>query len=264
MGVEPADTAFAAGQFDAIYPPGVERHYWNRCRNSVIEDMLRRVAPKGAMLEIGCGKGLVVAALRARGFDVTGVELATVEPVPEASAHVQAGVDLFHLDPRRFTEVRTVLLLDVIEHLEDPAAFIDRIRAFLPAVQCIVYTVPARQELFSNYDRFNGHYRRYDLGTLRRHVDPDSRRGWTASYFFHLLYPAAWLQLRLKGERETRFAVPRSSISRLIHVILGLLFRMEYALLPSSWPGTSIIAAVRERADEDRGTGGHSTSDLSS
>lgn len=245
MGTEAGASAFDNEQFDAIYPPGVERHYWNIARNAIVEDALRSAGP-GAALEVGCGKGLVVAYLRDRGLDVTGVDLAPVDPVPEAAAHVRTGSDLFDIDPGLFSGVRTILLLDVIEHIEDPVSFIRRIRDHLPWVRTFIFTVPARQELFSNYDEFNRHFLRYDLPTLRRHTDPDGTRGWKASYFFHSLYPAAWLILRIKGARRTWYDVPETPWQRFVHRVLGGVFRLEHALLPSRLPGTSIIATVTE------------------
>ncbi len=247
MAVDAPDSTFDAKQFEAIYPTGVERHYWNRCRNRVIARQLRGIGAQGPMLEIGCGKGLVVADLRRRGFDVSGVELAQVEVIPEAREHVRTAIDVFDLEPGLRATIRTILLLDVIEHLEHPDAFIARIRKAFPALEWMVYTVPARQELFSNYDRFNNHYRRYDLKSLRGHVDPDRSRVWKASYFYHLLYPMAWLQLRISGERELRYNVPARGPASMLHALLGASFFAEYLLFPRSWPGTSIIAAVMER-----------------
>ncbi|HRF78791.1 MAG TPA: class I SAM-dependent methyltransferase [Flavobacteriales bacterium] len=239
-------SAFQEHQFDAIYPPGVERHYWNVARNAIIAEQLRKVDP-GQVLEVGCGKGLVVAYLRERGFDVAGVDLATIGVLPEVEEHVRTGVDLFDLDPSRFTITKTVLLLDVIEHLEDPAAFVERIRTFIPSVKTFIFTVPARQELFSNYDEFNRHYRRYDASTLRAHVDPKGARNWRVSYFFHLLYPAAWVQLRLKGARETWYNVPKTGIERFIHNMLGYFFILDHKVFPAHWKGTSLIATVTEK-----------------
>lgn len=246
MANDPAGTAFDEQQFDAIYPVGVELHYWNRCRNAIIAAAVRQ-APPGPVLEVGCGKGLVVADLRKRGFDVTGVDLAPVRPLDEVKDHVRTGVDLFDIPSTGLSNVRTVLLLDVIEHLEDPIGFLARLRGHLPAAATIIFTVPACQELFSNYDEFNRHFRRYDLATLRAHTDANHTRGWKASYFFHTLYPAAWLQLRIVGSREARYHVPRSFFGRLIHRALGIFFRLDHALLPSTWKGTSIIATVTER-----------------
>jgi hypothetical protein len=241
------ETAFDQAQFDAIYPEGVERHYWNRCRNRTIAEHIGAIGAKGPMLEVGCGKGLVVWQLRERGFDITGVELASVSVIPHAQEHVVTGVDVFTLPADRSSSIRTILLLDVIEHLEDPTNFIASLRIKFPNVKCMIFTVPARQELFSNYDEFNGHFRRYDLRTLREHIDPEGTRDWRASYFFHGLYPAALLQLRVAGSRKLGFSVPPSGLWSRLHELMGWLFFQEGRLLPGNWPGTSIIASSRER-----------------
>jgi hypothetical protein len=241
-----AGSAFTPEQFDAITPPGVEDHYWSRGRVEVIADVLRRNQVPGEVLEIGCGRGHVVAALRDRGFDVTGIEPADVPPLDSVRGLVRTGVDTFSVDPRALSGVGTVLLLDVIEHLKKPAEFVDRIRAHLPGVRRIVCTVPARTELFSNYDVFNGHQRRYDPQSLRRHLDPGHSREWEAAYFFHVLYPAARLLLLAAGKRGTRFRVPAGTLARWLHRAAGWCLYYEYRVLPGTWRGTSIIASVLE------------------
>ncbi|MGV3638599.1 MAG: class I SAM-dependent methyltransferase [Flavobacteriales bacterium] len=245
MAIDPSSTAFDPRQFDAIYPPGVERHYWNICRNAILTRAVR-AAGNGNVLEVGCGKGLVVAHLRAQGIEARGVDLAEVTPLPEVAAHVRTGVDLFDIGTAHFHDVGIVLLLDVIEHIEHPTDFVERIRAHVPSAHTFIFTVPARQELFSNYDEFNRHFLRYDRTTLRRHVDTTGKRNWKASYFFHALYPAAWLVLKWKGARETRYVVPKTVLQRLGHRLLGWIFLVEYSVLPGGVPGTSIIATVSD------------------
>ena len=79
----------------------------------------------------------------------------------------RTATDARQLEVAQRNEVRTILLLDVIEHLEDPVAFLAELRSHFPALRHLLLTVPARQELFSNYDEFNGHFRRYDPALLR-------------------------------------------------------------------------------------------------
>lgn len=243
------DTAFDHEQFDTIYPIGVERHYWNRCRNRVIAEKLRTIGAEGPMLEVGCGKGLVVHALRNAGFDITGVELAAVQPIPEVASYVLTATDARLLDASQRDPVRTILLLDVIEHLEDPVAFLTDLRTHFPSLHHLLFTVPARQELFSSHDRFNNHYRRYAPELLRQHtvLQGDRYLGW--SYFFHMLYPAARLQLKFAGDRSVGFSVPAPGPSTWIHTLLGKIFLLDYTLLPKSWKGTSLIAAVQVGPD---------------
>jgi uncharacterized UPF0146 family protein len=238
-------TAFTPEQFESIYPAGVERHYWNRCRNLVIDRMLRNIGAKGPMIEVGCGKGLVVRDLRARGHDIVGVDIAKVEAAPDALAWVRTGADALALPKAEAKLYRTLLLLDVIEHIEEPSGFITQLRNAFPNVEWIVATVPARQELFSAHDTFNRHFRRYDRRTLRMHMDPASNPGWKSSYFFHTLYPIAWLQARWSKERR-KFSAPQG-LALTIHAALGFALYLEHLVLPGRWWGTSIIGAARIR-----------------
>lgn len=240
-------TAFDRERFDAIYPEGVERHYWNISRNRVIADRMRAAGAEGPMLEVGCGKGLVVAALRRMGFEITGVELADVDVVPEAKERVVVSTDAMTMDASFRSTVRTILLLDVIEHIEDPRAFIAGLRSAYPALRWMVFTVPARQELFSNYDRFNDHFRRYDREMLYAHVSTGGKETVRSGYFFHALYPAARVLLRTAGERKPYFTVPPLGLISWLHKLVAWLLVQESKVLPGSWRGTSLIAVVDQR-----------------
>lgn len=66
-----------------------------------------------------------------------------------------------------------VLLLDVIEHVEDDAGFLDRsVVPHLAAGSLVVVSVPAYQRLFSSHDEALAHHRRYSPGRLRALLAP--------------------------------------------------------------------------------------------
>lgn len=243
---EQDSSAFTAEQFQVLYPPGVEHHYWNVCRNRVIARMLRRSGAEGPILEVGCGKGLVTQALRDRGFEVRGAEIAPVPPLVGMEAHVRSSFDVFAMEPTEAASYRTLLLLDVIEHLEDPERFLGMLREKFTGCTVLLVTVPARQELFSNYDRFNGHHLRYDRTTLRKHLTAWNRTGsMELQYFFHVLYPSARWLLALRGARPVHFTVPGSWIARSIHHVIGLLLFADHLLVPANTKGTSLLGIVR-------------------
>ncbi|MBK8226574.1 MAG: methyltransferase domain-containing protein [Flavobacteriales bacterium] len=207
--------------------------------------MLRSIGANGPMIEVGCGKGLVVLDLRARGHDVVGVDIAKIEVAAGASAWVRTGTEALALPEAEAKLYRTLLLLDVIEHIENPTGFIAQLRNAFPKAEWIVATVPARQELFSEHDTFNRHFRRYDPRTLRMHMDPSAHPGWKACYFFHTLYPFAWLQARWSKGRRT-FSGPKG-LANAIHAALGCAFFLDHLALPGRLWGTSIICAARIR-----------------
>jgi 2-polyprenyl-3-methyl-5-hydroxy-6-metoxy-1,4-benzoquinol methylase len=88
-------------------------------------DEVRRLGPR-TLLDLGCGPGHIAARARALGIEVTGVD--AHDPLP-------GKMDRFHrvdlesldlpIDPFAFD---AVLLLDVIEHLQDPESFLVMLR----------------------------------------------------------------------------------------------------------------------------------------
>jgi SAM-dependent methyltransferase len=102
---------------------------------------IERHADPGPLLDLGCWTGFLLDEARRRGWQGLGVE-----PSDFAAAHArerlglevrQATLDAVALAPAHF---RAVVLADVLEHLLDPGAALDRIAAALDpgGVLCLV------------------------------------------------------------------------------------------------------------------------------
>ena len=61
-----------------------------------------------------------------------------------------------------------ILYIDVLEHIEDDQAELERVTAHLKPGGFLIVLAPAHQWLFSPFDRSIGHYRRYNRPMLRR------------------------------------------------------------------------------------------------
>lgn len=236
-------TEFSGEDYDEAYPPGYERHYWHLARGDIVRDCVRSVCRKGdTVLEVGAGRGHYVGMLRAAGFDAYGCDLGSPRVHEHVRAFVFSGTDFADLDADLRSRVTAVLLLDVIEHIEHPADFLASVFQALPALGAIIITVPARQELWSNYDEHYRHFLRYDIRRLREvarssHLSIDS---W--SYFFHALYVPAWILKRIGLNRATAFVAPATPW---LHRLLGRAFWLESRLLPKSVWGTSLLCVCR-------------------
>lgn len=241
-----SDTTFDSLQFALPYAPGVEKHFWNYARNRIIERVLGRISVKPSqdaklVLDVGCGPGIVVDYLRHAGLDCRGVELGDPQLRPGLQDYVATGLDATQLPSALREQVGTILLLDVVEHIEDPGAFLQNLVAAFPHLKHVVVTVPARMELWSNYDEFYGHFLRYSRRTLLALARTAGLKPLELKYIFIGLYPVMWLLSRFVGKRSLE-SRPPSGLAARIHALIGNIFSMEERLpLIGCVPGTSVI-----------------------
>lgn len=246
--MNPNNTEFNLTEFDFAYPPGIEHHYWTISRNFLLAEALDQAGLSDeVMLEIGCGKGLVVAGLRARNMKCWGAELANVTPIQEASEFVKSNIDATTLESSFRNQVKVLLFLDVIEHIEDPVKFLENTLAYFPQASHLLITVPARNEIWSNYDEFYRHYRRYDLNMVKQTALSIHFNLSFISYAFHLLYWAARLKFVFSKNRAVKIKSPHG-IGKVIHRFIGWTLVVESRLLPKSWAGTSIFCIASKQS----------------
>lgn len=247
-------TEYSEDQFHTNYPDGVENHWWNLARNRVIDRIVTGIGgSEGAkILDVGCGRGIVVGYLRNHGIDCTGVEVGDARPMAAAEGRVRSGISALALPMEERMTYDAILLLDVIEHLPEPVQFMQSLVHAFPKLSHMIVTVPARQELWSNYDEHYGHYRRYSLhdlenlaGELRADV-VDKR------YFFHSVYPLALLGAKLGRKREVNIAVPKG-MAAWIHKAVASVLVADSMLVPGAVHGTSAYACYR--LDRNAGAG---------
>jgi len=180
--------------------------------------------------------------LSARGMDAYGVELSPVSVPSRLESRLFAGIAAENLDESFRASVDTLVLGDVIEHLPDPVGYLSRLVPAFNRVNAILITVPARREVWSNYDEYYGHYRRYDLESLRATVTAVGFTPAVLGYLFRFLYPAALLLRCLGKDRQVSLTAPRMPS---VHRIIAAAIQAEYLLCPRWIPGTSAICVAK-------------------
>lgn len=231
-------SVFDHDQYADTYPLGIEYHWWSRARCEIVRRAVTTLPP-ATVLEIGCGPGIVVTYLRDHGLDCWGCELGSPEVREAARNFVWSNADALELDPEFRRKVGIILLLDVLEHLQNPVSFLSALFRAYPGLEGVIVTVPARMELWTTWDDRYGHHLRYDrqgLAELYERAGIDITR---LRYFFQGVYPALFLASRMNS-RGTSITAPTILWP---HSILAKWFVFESSIPGlGRIPGTSLIA----------------------
>lgn len=124
----------------------------------------------GEILELGCGTGTFTALMAERNWRVTAVD---IDPdFVEIAARRLSGWTNVEVGCADITRMKdgplydTIILLDVLEHIEDDVGLLKSISERLRAGGRLILKVPALPSIYSRLDEAIGHYRRYDKGAL--------------------------------------------------------------------------------------------------
>jgi SAM-dependent methyltransferase len=169
------------------------RSFWFRARNQLIVAILGRYFPRmTSLLEVGCGSGFVLSAIRDAypRFRLVGIDpfeeglRVARERVPDA--------ELRRLDVRELSfdaEFDVVCALDVLEHVDDDEDALMRMHRAVKPRGGIVLLVPQHKWLWSGADTFAHHRRRYTRRELVKRVREAGFEIVFASSFVTFLLP---------------------------------------------------------------------------
>lgn len=152
----------------------VRRHPWWRARAKLALAILREKGlPLDAhVLDLGCGWGTNLDALEKAGYRATGLDISRqVLEAIDAPNRQLIEADLTKEIPENVEHFDALLALDVIEHIDDDRAAVQRCASLLKPGGLAIFSVPALPELYSEFDSIQGHRRRYLPETLRAAFD---------------------------------------------------------------------------------------------
>lgn len=229
-----------------------ERHWWWRARERVIVEALRRRRPRdgwASALDIGCGDGVLFGSLLEFAREVEGVE-----PAEALVSPLGRRLGTIHVAPfdETFAPGRTwslVLMLDVLEHLREPARALRHALSLLEPGGTFVATVPAFPSLWTGHDDINHHLIRYTRATFRELAREAGLATDHERYFFQWTCPVK-LASRVVERVLRREPKPASVPPAWINESLYHVSRLEAALLgrlPMPF-GSSLLVIGRPQA----------------
>ena len=227
-------------------------HFWMQWRHRLLVRALRRSEHQlRNALEIGCGHGVAREMLeRDLGIAVDGCDLnrKALDTAKPGKGNLFV-YNIFDQEPSLLNRYDAVLLLDVIEHIDDDAAFLRAALRHLRSDGIVAVNVPAGMMLFSDYDKIAGHVRRYSRQGVRQlfescGVEIQGIQPWGLLMVPLLVVRKTLLRRTRRADTIRTGFVPPNAFSRLLlqgmkNVETALPFRMPF--------GTSILAWGRMR-----------------
>lgn len=233
-----------AQQYRDLY----QQHWWWRARERAILSEIHRLGfrenGEAKILDVGCGDGLLFSSLAGFG-SVFGVEADETTLAADSPWRRQIFCQPFD---RAFQPDQTfdlILMLDVLEHLPDPAAALEHARSLLTPSGRLLITVPALNALWTTHDDVNHHYIRYDRRSFRSLARNAGVELLSLRYFFHWTCPVKLL-IRLKEALWKPEPVPPRVPRKLVNQLCLALSCAEQRLItPLQLPfGSSLLAVA--------------------
>ena len=243
----------------------VSQHPWWEARARLVARLIQLKLGRGKrrVLDVGCGWGVTLAYLEAQGHDVTGLDVgrSALQMLDSPDRHLILGdIERGPLPESAIGSFDVVLALDVLEHLDYDTAALKNLAQLVRPGGLVVVTVPARPDLWSEFDEIQGHRRRYVkeqlVGLFSKRPEFDD---YHVSYCWPwLIGPARWT--RRKGN-ESNQSVKRDSweiyedhvrpVSWPVRVVMQAMFRFSERriLNRGEKDGTSLMAWAYRKAE---------------
>jgi len=236
-----------------------EGNFWFVARNRLLLHLMARYVPeRGRVLELGCGTGFVLQALRERWpcWQLEGSEL-HVAGLEFARKRVDPSITLSQMDARRIpyrAEFDVIGAFDVIEHIPDDYGVLTECHSALRPNGLLVLSVPQHMALWSPHDDLGHHCRRYEPSELRALLTETGFEPLVTTSFNALPLPLMLLS-RARSRRSTSVdPMSELRIGPTVNRALAGILTVERSLtkLGVRWPvgGSRIVVARRVPAHD--------------
>lgn len=216
-----------------------DNYWWHVAKRKLVTEILTTEFPApGLVIEGGIGSARNLLEFQKLGYEVTGFDL-----MEEAVAHGRSrgleNVFVHELSqpwPVKPASAKAVLLLDVMEHMEDPVLLLKNAAETLTEDGGVIITVPAYPSLYSDWDRKLGHFCRYTKSKFRQNAKDAGLKVKWVTHWNSFTLPAA-IAIRGKDRllNRTDDSPPQfARVSRFTNACLMSFAQIERKLIHST------------------------------
>lgn len=211
-------------------------YFWYQARKILIDDLLKsklgNFSPDRKILDIGCGTGTELEILKkygqVSGLDIDDSALNIIKT--HGCLTIKGDIESIHLEKDSFD---CICCFDVLEHLRNDQAVLEKIYASLRPDGYIFFTAPTFSFLFSTHDKFSGHLRRYSRKELQTKLFTAGFQNIDLNYWnFLLFFPIALIRfikkiIFINTLKAQKFSTDAKPLNSLLNKFLFLLLNLE-------------------------------------
>ena len=227
-----------------------EKHFWFLCRKEfILQHIKNYISKENRIMEIGAGTGNVSRFLQKNGYKNISVGEMHLNGLRYAKNYGIEECYKFNLLDSPFeNEFDSILMFDVLEHIQDDDLALQNINKSLKKNGNLILTVPSHMWLWNRDDTIAGHKIRYTKTNLIKKLENNGFKIINARYFFMSITPLLYLRRILN--KDTKSNVKNEeyeynmSINPIISKILYFICRIENKInkfLPNLFGGSLFI-----------------------
>lgn len=235
-------------------------HFWFEARNRLLNWIVQRYFPRVRNLwEVGCGTGFVLKGFQDHFANVQLFGSDLLAEGLEFAAQRVPSAQLFQADARCVPfeqEFDVIGAFDVIEHITEDTIVLTQLFQALKPGGGLMLTVPQHRFLWSMFDDFSHHKRRYTRHELEAKVQDAGFNVLMVTSFVSLLLPfmmASRLMSQRKNPNETD-AIKLLQIGKAVNRMFGFMMKLEFIAIRSGlrfpFGGSLLLIAQRPLATE--------------
>lgn len=252
------ELAYNNDGFDASYFEDIftlePRNFWYRSRNRLLAWALQRYFPQAKnFFEIGCGTGFVLSGVKEAcpSLKISGSDLYS-SALPYVAKRLKEAT-LFQMDARKIPfreEFDVIGAFDVLEHIEQDTVVLSSIYRALRRGGGIIVTVPQHPFLWSQFDEYSHHVRRYSANELKTKIESAGFKIKRITSFVSFLLPLVIIsRMKLKKQDSKYDHIAKIRVPIWQNVIFEKILDFERILISSglSFPAGSSLLLIAQK-----------------
>jgi len=226
-------------------------HWYYRAKFDLLSQHLERekITPASQVADVGCGLGLFLTFLERTGrisaANLIGIDSAYSVPTQAVEGNA---LILPEWPPERRFDL--ILMMHVLEHVKDDHAMLSDAARRLSDGGTLFIEVPAFPILFSDHDRYLGHYRRYTPRSLKRLVESvEDLELVKVHYLFATIFPLVAAVRLLGGSGSSKNHSDLHAHPAWLNQALVFIHKLEWCVAPfNRFFGLSALAVARKKS----------------